>query len=898
MTDLLTRLAAALADRYRIERELGQGGMATVYLAEDLKHDRRVALKVLRPELAAVIGAERFVVEIKTTAQLQHPHILPLFDSGTADGFLYYVMPFVDGETLRSKLDRETQLGIEEAVKITVAVADALDYAHRQGVVHRDIKPENILLHDGRPMVADFGIALALSAAAGGRMTETGLSLGTPHYMSPEQATAEKEITARSDVYSLGSVLYEMLTGNPPHTGASAQQIIMKIVTEEAQPVTTVRKSVPPNVAAAVARSIHKLPADRFDSARAFAEALENPNFSLGTTGLAAAAGPRTELSTAARWKRGGLAAGLVGVGAVLGLVLGRPKPTEPEVVRFTLATGHGSRLATDRREDVPFALSPDGRGIVYVGQDSAGRGTRLYLRTMDQLAPVPIQGTEDAIAPFFSPDGLWVGFATNSDEKLKKVPVNGGPPITLATDVLNGLASASWGDDGFIAYASAGYGISRVSGSGGQPVLLSDTTAEAEAMLWPQVLPGGKGVLAEYCRNRCLQHDLTLLDVETRQVTRLVEGATRGWYLPSGHLLYATSEGALYAAPFDLGKRAITGAAVPLLDNVRTGFANGARFAFSPAGSMAYLGGAGSADDQVVVQVDRAGRDAVVISRPGDYAMPRLSPEGERIALNIRNQVWVYDIPSGTLSQLTFKGSNIRPSWSPDGTRLVFSSDRSGNWDLWWAPADGSDPGERVAEGPDVTGGTLTSWSRDGKWIVFDGVAEDDSATATREDIFAVPTSGKRIRQLAVGTPADEQSGVVSPDGRWIAYNSDESGTYQVYVRPFLAPGGRAMVSIGGGAEPVWVSNQELAYRGGDSLIVATLELGPRTRVLRRTAVFDYSRYRMGNASLQGYDVSRDGKRFLVVRPIEVQADPEPVVVLNWFSEVRRRFAEQGARR
>src|ERR671913_1218317 len=249
MTVPSERLSAALADRYRIERELGQGGMATVYLAHDLKHERKVALKVLKPELAAVLGAERFVVEIKTTAALQHPHILPLFDSGTADGFLFYVMPFIDGETLRSKLDRETQLGIDESVRIAANVADALDYAHRHGVIHRDIKPENILLHDGRPMVADFGIALAVSAAAGGRMTETGMSLGTPHYMSPEQATAEKEISARSDVYSLGSVLYEMLTGSPPHTGASAQQVIMKIVTEDAAPVTKLRKAVPPNVA-------------------------------------------------------------------------------------------------------------------------------------------------------------------------------------------------------------------------------------------------------------------------------------------------------------------------------------------------------------------------------------------------------------------------------------------------------------------------------------------------------------------------------------------------------------------------------------------------------------------------------------------------------------------------
>src|SRR5512134_1285113 len=292
MPEVIARLNHAFAGRYQLERELGRGGMATVYLAQDLKHQRQVALKVLKPELAAVLGADRFVQEITTTAALQHPHILPLFDSGSAGGFLYYVMPYVEGETLRSKLSRETQLGIEEAVRIACEVADALDYAHRHGVIHRDIKPENILLHDGRPMVADFGIALALSAAAGGRMTETGMSLGTPHYMSPEQATAEKLITARSDIYSLGSVLYEMLTGNPPHVGASAQQIIMKIVTEEAAPVTKLRKAVPGNVAAAVAQALEKLPADRFASAADFGAALRSPAFTaVGAAAPAARAG-------------------------------------------------------------------------------------------------------------------------------------------------------------------------------------------------------------------------------------------------------------------------------------------------------------------------------------------------------------------------------------------------------------------------------------------------------------------------------------------------------------------------------------------------------------------------------------------------------------------------------
>ena len=255
MTSIGGDVASALSGRYRIDRELGRGGMATVYLAEDLKHGRKVALKVLKPELAAVLGAERFVVEIKTTASLQHPHILPLFDSGEADGLLYYVMPYIQGETVREKLNRETQFGVDDAIRIAREVADALDYAHRHGVIHRDIKPENVLLHDGRAMVMDFGIALAVSAAAGGRMTETGLSLGTPHYMSPEQATADKDISARSDIYSLASVLYETLAGEPPHTGGSAQQVIMKIIAEPAKPVTSLRKSVPSNVDAAIAES-------------------------------------------------------------------------------------------------------------------------------------------------------------------------------------------------------------------------------------------------------------------------------------------------------------------------------------------------------------------------------------------------------------------------------------------------------------------------------------------------------------------------------------------------------------------------------------------------------------------------------------------------------------------
>ena len=377
------RLASALVDRYTIERELGQGGMATVYLAHDVKHNRNVAIKVLKPELAAVLGADRFVQEIATTAALQHPNILPLFDSGSADGFLYYVMPFVEGETLRAKLDRETQLGIDESVNIAVEVADALDYAHRHGVVHRDIKPENILLHDGRPMVADFGIALAVSAAAGGRMTETGLSLGTPHYMSPEQATAEKDITARSDIYSLGSVLYEMLAGHPPHLGGSAQQIIMKIVTEDAAPVTQHRKSVPPNLAAAVSKSLEKVPADRFDSAKAFAEALENPHFT--TASASAAASSASGARSLRSWIRSpwSWAALVLLAGAAIGAwaATRAARGSAPVFAQKTY----------DVRAIYNARFAPDGKTIVFSAAGPTGATSRLYVIRPDNPDVVPL---------------------------------------------------------------------------------------------------------------------------------------------------------------------------------------------------------------------------------------------------------------------------------------------------------------------------------------------------------------------------------------------------------------------------------------------------------------------------------------------------------------------------
>ena len=561
MTDALP-LASALADRYRLEREVGQGGMATVYLAHDIRHDRKVALKVLRAELSAILGAQRFLAEIKTTANLQHPHILGLFDSGEAGGLVFYVMPFVEGESLRARLVREKQLPVEDAVRIAREVADALDYAHRHGVIHRDIKPENILLHDGRALVADFGIALAAARSDGGsRMTETGMSLGTPHYMSPEQAMGEREITARSDVYALGCVLYEMLTGEPPFTGPTAQAIFARVMTEEPRSITLQRKTVPPHVEAAVLTALSKLPADRFSTAAQFGEALSRPG--LATVPIAAARAP------AARPTRGGRTlalapwvVALLAVGAAVWSWRGRPGRLGTSWQYIQLGDGFTPRLLTPS-----LALSNDGTSLVI--RESPQNG-RLLLKRRGELRALPIPGTEGAEFPAFSPDGQWVTFV--NDSRLMKVRLGQGGVSAVTDSVNEPFGGAAWLDDGSLAYVGpAAHELSRVSASGGPRTrLLLDSAMAGYGIGNLAALPDGRGVLFTLCSSGCVSTQIHVLDLGTGREHLLLGDAVSASYLPTGHLLYVRRDGAAMAAPFDLHDLKITGPAVQVLENVR----------------------------------------------------------------------------------------------------------------------------------------------------------------------------------------------------------------------------------------------------------------------------------------------------------------------------------------
>ncbi len=689
MPELLGRLQSALSDRYRIDREVGAGGMATVYLAEDVRHDRRVALKVLRPELAAVIGAERFLAEIKLTANLQHPHILPLFDSGEADGYLFYVMPFVKGETLRERMNREKQLPVADAIRVTLEVASALDSAHRQGVVHRDIKPENILLHDGAALVADFGIALAASKASGARMTETGMSLGTPHYMSPEQAMGEREITPRSDVYALGAVLYEMLTGEPPFTGSTAQAVVARVLTENPRPLMTQRHTIPRHVEAAVLTALEKLPADRFATAAEFADALKDKAYT-STVSLPAAAGP----AAPARAERGrptgvvvpALGAALAVASAVALWGWLRPAPA-PLLTQFSLAL----RLNQTLQPPLPtggarLALSPDGRALVYSGPADAGN--RLWLRRLDQLDATPLAGTEGAASPFFSPDGQRIGFVKGGTA-VRIAPLAGAPTVTL-TDKAN-TTSGDWGDDGYIYFeVDSGFGRMRATGGEIEPVYTIKPDRKEIATEWVHVLPGATGVLFRLRHVGQALSDFEIMAAplppggEARSLVRGVYAL----YAPTGQLLVVTADGKLIAIPFDPKKLELTGAPIALLEGigVRAGGFN-LDLALARNGTLAYTTG-GTLGSRRAVWVSREGTATPVDpgwDPQGVIESARLSPDGKALAVGLsrdgRRDIWVKQLPEGPFSRITFGDtSSVRPSWSADGREVLYVNDRSGS--------------------------------------------------------------------------------------------------------------------------------------------------------------------------------------------------------------------------
>ena len=884
-------LIAALADRYILDRELGRGGMATVYLARDVRHARQVAIKVLHPELAAVLGAERFLAEITTTANLQHPHILPLFDSGSADGQLFYVMPFVEGETLRARLDRETQLPIADAVQLAREVADALQYAHERGVIHRDIKPENILLQGGHAVVADFGIALAVQQAGGQRMTQTGLSLGTPQYMAPEQAMGEKSVSARADIYALGAVTYEMLVGEPPFTGPTAQAIVARVLTTTPAPVAASRATVPLHIDAAVRTALAKLPADRQATARDFAAQLS------GAATMANAAPERaTRAVTTSRGTRVALAVtSLVAIAATATAAYFATRRQAEAPARVFVLQLPESAQVSDRNVQRRVAISADGRRVYYTGDYGRDR-SGLFARDVADTLPQPIVGTELASSPVPCPGGRWLYFSRGVN--IERVSLEGGAPST----VLEGGTVSDCNEVGDLLVSRQGQLLLWREGKPLRRLAVPDSSRGEIFASLGAFLPGGTH--AVYTITGGLGESMIAvvpLEGGARQLLDLPGRAAR---YANGHLLFVR-DNELLAVPFDPRRLELRGTPVPIATEV-SNRVRGADFAVSSDGTLVYVSGS-LGNLSRLAKVDRSGREVLLDREPLRYSWPRMSPDGARIAVEVGTgrgafDVWLLTIASRSIERVTNNFAGVRPiGWSRDGRRIAYLANdtlRSAarRRTIAWVPWDQSAPPTLI------------------RVVVPDGSGVEDASVNELTGLIAVRTGGygrhgdlwlappavpgdslRRARPLTV-TSADEETPRLSPDGRWVAYASNETGTYELYARASDGVGGRMAISAGPGTEPVWTPDgRGLYYRGVDRMMYAALRTGSAAgaglEVVRRDTLFADT-YRREKLTVS-YDVFPDGQALLMQKPNAVTSR-QPVIVLNWPALLRQRAARE----
>jgi serine/threonine-protein kinase len=881
-SDLQAALTPAVESRYRIERELGAGGMATVYLAHDVRHDRKVAMKVLHPDLAAAIGSERFLSEIRTTAKLQHPHILPLLDSGDVAGLLYYVMPFVDGETLRARLERERQLSVADALRIAREVADALGDAHSHGIVHRDIKPENILLQGGHALVADFGIALAVQQAGGQRLTQTGLSLGTPQYMSPEQALGERSVDHRTDIYALGAVTYEMLAGEPPFTGPTVQAIVAKLMADEPRALGTLRRSVPPNVDAAVMRALEKLPADRMASAQEFVAALDSD---VGSARVAGAGGRRARRLTDPLVVS--LAAIALGALAVAGWQWVSAHRAQPEpVVRYPIEVPHGLSITAGSQNGRVIAVTPDGNTVAFLAEGHDGT-RRLMVRAADDIAAKPLAGTEGAGQAFFSPDGRWLGFW--SAGRLQKIALDSGAPQTIRA--MPEPAGAAWTSDDVIVLSESGRRLVTLSLSRGTVRELSrpDSTAGEVGQLDPVAVGDGDHVL--YMSYNCggtQCNRVGLASVSSGRSSVLDVAGVSALGMIDDRLIAVTLNNKLVALPIDIGGARITGPPVPVGAGITFGQRGIAQAALSRSGTLVYVTGTRESE---IVSVDSSGGTRTVFGDRRAYGYPRYSPDGRRIAVTIvsgtASDIWIYDVESGTSTRFSSGGvANDRPEWTPDGKRIMYRTDRGLLSSIWSQPADMSAPATPVLAS-ERNGFFEAVPTPDGKAIVYQA---DTSVADIGYRLLAGDTSLKPI----AATSATEDEPRVAPDGRWIAFTTDESGTTQVVVQAFPGPGPRLQVSTNGGIEPVWSRDgRRLFYRGGQKIVAAQMITAPNLAVKSRTPLFD-DVFLQATERHANYDVSPDGTRLLLLKSV---AEEKLIVARNWDDELRARLRPRSSR-
>jgi len=877
---------------YEILSAIGAGGMGEVYKARDTRLDRTVAIKVLPTHLADRSELrERFEREAKTIASLNHPHICTLHDIGHQDEIDYLVMEYLEGETLAQRLLKGS-LPIQQALQYAIEIADALDKAHRKGITHRDLKPGNVMLTKSGTKLLDFGLAKLKQEAAPASvslsdlptakdpLTAQGSIVGTLQYMAPEQLEG-KEVDARTDIFAFGAVVFEMATGKRAFEGKSQASLIAAILEREPPAISSLQPMTPPALDRVVKRCLAKEPDSRWQTACDLCGELKwiaEPGSQITPPTVA------VKSIRALGWR--GLILGvcvLLLVTAIARLASWNLKPSPPQPVTRTVINLPAGQQLAGLDNGPAVALSPDGTHLAYVARQ--GGTQQLYLRAMDSLEANPIPRTEGAINLFFSPDGKWLGFFAGG--KLKKVSVSGGAALTIADAAFP--RGASWDSHGTIAFAPTNISVLRqIPDAGGVPQPLTRLEKGEFGHRWPEFLPGDNAVLlvAGTSASNWNNADVVVQSVVSNERQNLVQGGTQPRYAPSGHLVYARA-GNLMAVPFDPKRHKITGAAVPVVEGVlQSGFSGSAQYSVSATGSLAYVSGGVQSAQSSLVWVGRNVAEQPVTAPAHAYLTPRLSPDGQHVAVGIaeqETQIWLYDLTRETLTRLTFERDlNTTPVWTPDGKRITFNSNKEGPLNIFWQLADGSGGLERLTTGefPQAP----SSWSPDGQLLAFIEVNP-----TTGVDIWVLRLSDRKAQPF-LRTPFNETTPRFSPDGHWLAYISDESGRFEVYVQPYPGPGGKWQISTEGGTEPIWNSNgRELFYRSSDKIMAVEITTQPSFSAGKSKAVVE-GPYLPTPATLSNYDVSPDGQRFLMLKPIEQEAPTQINVVLNWFEELKQK--------
>ena len=884
---------------YKVLEKIGEGGMGVVYRATDTKLNRDVALKILPQQFASdAQRMARFQREAEVLASLDHPNIGQIYGIEEAGQTKALVLQLIEGPTLAEKI-AQGPIPVEDALKIALQMAEGLEAAHEKGVIHRDLKPANIkITPEGQVKILDFGLAKALegetppdanlsqSPTLTAAATQAGVILGTAAYMSPEQAKG-KPLDKRTDIWAFGAVLYEMLTAQQAFSGEDVAEILAAVIMKEPN-FEQLSKKVPDRLQELIQRCLRKDRKMRFPD---IAEArILTQEYLADPSAWAADVSAVQQLSKRRQTLLWGVT-GLLGVALLISWVVlwQATRPLEQTPVRLQV------QLSSDQSINMTGAraviLSPDGKRLVYVA--GSGRYSHLYVRALDQLEATPLPGTDGAQYPFFSPDGEWVAFflGPGGQRTLKKVPVRGGAAVTISQQPHAGY-SGSWGADGTIIIGNQVGVLSGLSDSGGFPEPLTVLKEGEVAHVFPQILPGGKAVLftAQVSGNwDDSKIILKMLGTGERKV--LIDGGTDARYVPTGHLVYS-QEGTLLAVPFDLSSLEVTGSPVSILELVVQVGAGAAQFSFSNSGSLVYHRGTGGNERRMMVWADREGHEEPLIGiLPNSYGEPRISPDGRRVVLGLRDSgnfdIWTYDLARETMTRLTFEAAvDISAIWTPDGQRVVFASTRDDGFEnLYWRAADGTGQVERLTESPNKQ--VPQAFSPDGKQLVF---SERDPAGGM--DLNVLSMEGEFTAEPLHQTPFHERDPAISPDGRWLAYVSNESGEYQVYVRPFPnVEDGKWQVSTSGGTIPVWGrQGRELFYRNGEAMMVVGVETEPTFSAGNRTVLFT-GRHAISNR--RNYDISADGQSFLMIKDVEqaeeTSARTELIMVLNWFEELKR---------